>query len=73
MDDAVHPTPGLFALLDRIGSTRLPVAVATSSRHSYAERLLTRHGLPDRFAFVLASEDVTRGKPDPEIYRHGRG
>ena len=43
-------------------------AVATSSRRSYAEGLLARHGLLDRFSFVLASEDVDRGKPDPEIY-----
>jgi HAD superfamily hydrolase (TIGR01509 family) len=69
MDDAVHPTPGLFVLLDRLKHRGLPLAVATSSRRAYADRLLTRHGLRDRFAFVLASEDVTRGKPDPEIYR----
>jgi HAD superfamily hydrolase (TIGR01509 family) len=69
MDDAVHPTPGLFVLLDLLKHRGLPLAVATSSRRSYADRLLTRHGLRDRFAFVLASEDVSRGKPDPEIYR----
>ena len=69
VDTAVHPTPGLFALLDHIGRRELPAAVATSSRRSYAERLLSRHGLAGRFAFVLGSEDVTRGKPDPEIYR----
>jgi HAD superfamily hydrolase (TIGR01509 family) len=69
VDQAVHPTPGLFALLDQVRRRALPLAVATSSRRSYADRLLTRHGLADRFAFILASEDVTRGKPDPEIYR----
>jgi HAD superfamily hydrolase (TIGR01509 family) len=69
VDRAVHPTPGLFVLLDHLGRRALPMAVATSSRRSYADQLLTRHGLRDRFAFVLASEDVTRGKPDPEIYR----
>jgi HAD superfamily hydrolase (TIGR01509 family) len=69
VDSAVHPTPGLFALLDHLGRRTLPLAVATSSRRSYAEQLLTRHGLRDRFAFILAAEDVTRGKPDPEIYR----
>ncbi len=68
VDTAVHPTPGLFVLLDHLGRSRLPSAVATSSGRSYADRLLIRHGLADRFAFVLTSEDVTRGKPDPEIY-----
>jgi len=69
MDTVVHPTPGLFVLLDHLERRALPLAVATSSRRDYADRLLTRHALADRFEFVLASEDVTRGKPDPEIYR----
>jgi HAD superfamily hydrolase (TIGR01509 family) len=68
VDSAVHPTPGLFALLEHLERRDLPRAVATSSRRAYTERLLTRHGLRDHFAFVLAAEDVTRGKPDPEIY-----
>lgn len=69
IDAAVHPTPGLFVLLDRLAARRLPLAVATSSRRSYAERLLGGHGLLDRFQFLLTAEDVERGKPDPEIYR----
>ena len=69
MDSVVHPMPGLFVLLDRLHRLALPAAVATSSRQSYADRLLVRHGLKDRFDFVLTSEDVTLGKPDPEIYR----
>lgn len=68
VDTAVHPTPGLISLLDHLGKSGLPAAVATSSGRSYADRLLDRHGLAHRFAFVLTSEDVTRGKPDPQIY-----
>jgi HAD superfamily hydrolase (TIGR01509 family) len=68
MDTAVHPTPGLFSLLDRLARNSLPLAVATSSRRPYAERLFTHHRLSQRFRFVLAAEDVSRGKPDPEIY-----
>jgi HAD superfamily hydrolase (TIGR01509 family) len=69
VDTAVHPTPGLIVLLDRLAHRALPLAVATSSRREYADRLLSQHGLLQRFQFILASEDVTRGKPDPEIYR----
>lgn len=68
METAVHPTPGLFHLLDRLSHHGLPLAVATSSRRLYAEQLLGHHRLLDRFRFVLGSEDVARGKPDPEIY-----
>jgi HAD superfamily hydrolase (TIGR01509 family) len=68
-DTAVHPTPGLFVLLEHLRRRRLPLAVATSSGHAYADGLLSRHGLKEMFHFVLAAEDVTRGKPDPQIYR----
>jgi HAD superfamily hydrolase (TIGR01509 family) len=69
MDTAVHPTPGLFALLAHLERRGFPRAVCTSSRRAYAERLLRRHGLLGHFAFLLGAEDVARHKPDPEIYR----
>ena len=69
MDAAVHPTPGLFALLAHLEARKIPRAVTTSSRRAYAERLLRRHGVWDHFSFLLGSEDVTHGKPNPEIYR----
>jgi HAD superfamily hydrolase (TIGR01509 family) len=68
LEVAVHPTPGLFVLLDRLRDAELPLAVATSSQRAYAEELLQSHGLRSRFEFILASEDVAQGKPDPEIY-----
>lgn len=68
IDSAVHPTPGLFSLLAHLEGRGLPRAVCTSSRRAYAERLLGNHGLAGHFAFLLCAEDVTRSKPDPEIY-----
>ena len=68
IDTAVHPTPGLFALLAHLADRSIPAAVATSSRRAYAEKLLRSHGVLDRLAFVLAAEDVIHGKPDPEVY-----
>lgn len=67
VDEAVGPTPGLLRLLDRLHG-RAPLAVATSANRSYASGLLERHAMADRFEFILAAEDVVRGKPDPEIY-----
>lgn len=68
VDAAVHPTPGLIALLAHLERRGIPRAVATSSRLEYADGLIVRHGLRDHFAFLLTAEDVTHGKPDPEIY-----
>lgn len=68
VDTAVRPMPGLHALLDLLEQKGLPRGVATSSRGEYARGLLASHGLIDRFAFVLSGDDVTEGKPAPEIY-----
>lgn len=68
MDTAVHPTPGLFALLAHLEHAGIPRAVATSSRREYVDRLLGQHGLGRHFAFLVTAEDVARSKPDPEIY-----
>jgi len=73
LDTDAAPTPGLLALLDRLEATGRPKAVATSSKRAHAERLLSGHGLRSRFAFILGSEDVERGKPEPEIYLKAAG
>ncbi len=68
VDTAVQPTPGLIHLIDLLDRHAMPLAVATSSHRKYAERLLSRHDLIERFALILAREDVAKHKPDPEIY-----
>jgi pseudouridine 5'-phosphatase len=64
----VAPMPGLFELLTHIEARGLPKGVATSSRRPYIESLLVHFKLIDRFHVTLTAEDVTRGKPHPEIY-----
>lgn len=64
----LQPMPGLFELLAAIERAALPKAVATSSHRNYLERILGRFDLLERFHFTLAAEDVTHGKPHPEIY-----
>ena len=76
LDAILQPMPGLFELLDHLEATDRPKGVATSSGRDYAHGLLDRYGVRERFAFVLAAEDVSRGKPHPEVYltaaaRHG--
>lgn len=60
--------PGLVALLQLLERNEIPCAVATSSSRSHAESLIGHHGLLHHFSFLITSEDVSRGKPDPEIY-----
>jgi HAD superfamily hydrolase (TIGR01509 family) len=60
--------PGVVALLDRLEARRIPCAIATSSRREYVDNVFGPHGLLQRFDFILTADDVTHGKPHPEIY-----
>jgi len=68
MDKELKPMPGLETLLEHLQKLSLPLAVATSSGRVYTERVLAQLGLTDRFRFILTSDDVQNGKPDPEVY-----
>jgi len=46
----------------------VPMAVATSTNREEAVLMLRNNDLHDLFEFLIASEDVTNKKPDPEIY-----
>ncbi len=43
-------------------------AIATSSVRAFTERVLGQFNLAPRFKFILTAEDVSEGKPHPEIY-----
>ncbi|MFK7766030.1 MAG: HAD family hydrolase [Mariniblastus sp.] len=60
--------PGLEKLLETLEGLAIPKAVATSSHRKFATRALGFFQLEPRFEFVLTAEDVTNGKPAPEVY-----
>ncbi len=60
--------PGVVALLERLQERQIPFCIATSSGSEFVERVFGPHGLLDRFRFVLTCENVSRGKPHPEVY-----
>ena len=60
--------PGLLALLDYLEAHGVPKAVASSSRRAAIDRLLASVGLTERFAATAAGDEVTQGKPAPDIF-----
>jgi HAD superfamily hydrolase (TIGR01509 family) len=64
----LEPMPGLLELLAELDRRRIPKAITTSSRRAYVETVLELARLETDFAFILSAEDVTQGKPSPEIY-----
>jgi HAD superfamily hydrolase (TIGR01509 family) len=68
METSLAAMPGLMKLLDELETAKVPFAVATSATREYAEFVLGRLQIRDRFRFVLTADDIRCGKPDPEIY-----
>jgi len=60
--------PGLLELLDALEAAGIPKGIATSSRRKYVDEVLGRFDLNGRFRFVISAEDVSHGKPHPEVY-----
>ncbi len=60
--------PGLVELLAALEQANVPKAIATSTGRRLTDACLAPSDLARRFQFVLTSEDITHGKPHPEIY-----
>ncbi len=68
LTDRLSTMPGRLELLAALEKAGIRKAFATSSGRRLTEACLAPFQLAPRFCFILTSEDITRGKPDPEIY-----
>lgn len=68
LDARLAMMPGLAELLAALEAAGIPKAIATSSRRNFVTNVLGRFQLEPRFQFILTAENVTEGKPNPEIY-----
>jgi len=59
--------PGVKNLVADLAQT-LPLAVASGALRHEIETILKTVGLLNHFRAIVAAEDVTQGKPEPEIY-----
>jgi HAD superfamily hydrolase (TIGR01509 family) len=68
LPEHIATMPGLMELLAALEKAGMPKGIATSSGRRLTDACLAAFQLAPRFSFVLTSEDITHGKPDPEIY-----
>ncbi len=59
--------PGAVAVVRRTAAA-FPLALASSSNREVFEAVLELAGLADCFQATVSSEEVTRGKPAPDVY-----
>jgi HAD superfamily hydrolase (TIGR01509 family) len=67
----VELKPGIRELLDYLDEKGIKAAITTSSPLERVERYLGPHGLLERFTHLCSGADMSRGKPEPDIYLHG--
>ena len=59
---------GLYPLMDELTARGLPVGLATSGHRRYVALALQTLGLEDRFQAIATGDEVSRGKPAPDIF-----
>jgi HAD superfamily hydrolase (TIGR01509 family) len=72
-EEALHkPVPlkeGVLRLLRRLEMLGIRRAIVTSSKTVSAQRKLKNAGILDFFSVIVCGDQISKGKPDPEIYR----
>ena len=66
--EGIEALPGVAALLRLLGEHGVPCAVASSTHRRNVEVVLDAIGLRPYFDAIVTAEDVTHGKPDPEVF-----
>jgi len=65
----LDPAPGAADLVECLQAAGIPLAVGSSSSHTWVETILSGLGLRDWFPVIVGGDDVAHGKPAPDIFR----
>ncbi|WP_026793507.1 MULTISPECIES: HAD family hydrolase [Planktothrix] len=63
--------PGLEKLLQQLQAADLKLAIVTGALRAEVELVLTRSGLKDYFPIIVAGDEITLSKPEPQGYLFG--
>ena len=68
LEKGIALKPGLLCFLDHLSSLSIPFIVATSTSRKWALWKLGKAGIADRFPLLVCGDEVSRGKPAPDIF-----
>jgi len=68
LEERTEPTKGVIELVRSLKQQGFKLGVATSGHRKLAHYYLKKLGLESFFDTVVCAEDITRSKPDPEIF-----
>lgn len=67
--ERLRPDPAAVELVHRLRDRGYPLGLASSSYRAVVDAVLAVIGLSAAFRATVSGDEVTTGKPDPEIYR----
>lgn len=70
-EQGLDPLPGAIELFRSLKAAGIPMAVGTSTPRANFECVVNLIGADGFFETVISAEDVTHGKPDPEVFLKG--
>lgn len=68
LEDDDAPIDGIRQLLSALKEKRIPAAVASSSPLNLIQAVVTKFGIKDDFSHLVSGEEVSHGKPRPDVY-----
>jgi len=66
--DDLKPLPGVRQFLEQLRDAGIPRAIGSSTPRANLDAALSRLGIAELFDTIVSAEDVTHGKPDPEVF-----
>lgn len=68
LEEKAEPMPGIYALLDGLCARELKLGLATSSQRAWADAILGKLGVAERFQAIATRDMVRDAKPAPDLY-----
>lgn len=60
--------PGAYEFVKKLKADGIRTAIATSNSTHLVQTVLGVHGMAEDFDAIVTDDDVSKGKPDPQIY-----
>jgi len=64
----IDPIKGVVEFMNDLKANDVKIGVATSAPYANLELILSKVAIREKLGSILASEDVKKHKPDPEVY-----
>ena len=68
LERGIAPLPGVTGWLDELSRYGIPCAIGSSTERLNIDTILGVLGIRHYFSAIVSADDVSHGKPDPEVF-----